>query len=208
MEKEKDKGFDTQAIENEHGANAQDGTENSDNTTVLSDKESETEKSVKTSRFGRKQKPAVNREAELQKEIAELKDKHLRLFSEFDNFRKRTQREKADLLRMASADLLSALLPVLDDFERATKSMENSTDINALREGVDLIQNKFRNLLIQKGLEPMDSLGKEFDTDHHEAITNIPAPSEELKGKVIDVIEKGYTLQGKVLRFAKVVVGS
>lgn len=158
-------------------------------------------------RFGRKSK-SKEREEELLLELAELKDKHLRLFSEFDNFRKRTQREKADLLKMASADLLTALLPVLDDFERANKSMSTATDIVALKEGVELIYNKFSNLLIQKGLEPMNSMGKDFDTDLHEAITNIPAPSEDLKGKVVDVVEKGYTLQGKVLRYAKVVVGS
>lgn len=159
-------------------------------------------------RFGKKSNAKACKEEELQNDLAESKDKYLRLFSEFDNYRKRTQREKADLLKMASAELLSSLLPVLDDFDRASVSMENSTDIVALREGVSLIQNKFSNILKQNGLELMDSMGKVFDTDYHEAITNIPAPTEDLKGKVVDVIQKGYLLQGKVLRYAKVVVGS
>jgi molecular chaperone GrpE len=145
---------------------------------------------------------------ELGEKLDELNDKYLRLFSEFDNFRKRTQKEKLELFKTASEDVMVAMLPVLDDFERALKvAEENEVDANH-KEGIELIYNKFKKVLEQKGLECLESQGKEFDTDFHEAITNIPAPSPELKGKVVDVIEKGYTLNDKVIRFAKVVVGS
>ena len=145
---------------------------------------------------------------EMGEKLDELNDKYLRLFSEFDNFRKRTQKEKLELYKTASEDVMVALLPVLDDFERALKvSEENETDATHM-EGIELIYNKFRKTLEQKGLECMESQGKEFDTDYHEAITNIPAPSDDMKGKVVDVIEKGYKLNDKVIRFAKVVVGS
>lgn len=145
---------------------------------------------------------------ELGQKLDEMNDKHLRLFSEFDNFRKRTQKEKLELYKTASEDVMVALLPVLDDFERALKSVEeNGADENH-KEGIELIYNKFKNTLKQKGLECLDSMGQEFDTDYHEAITNIPAPAPEMKGKVVDVIEKGYKLNDKVIRFAKVVVGN
>ncbi len=206
MEEDSEKEFNTSDLETDNKEDSISGsTDNEESGTA---KDADTKKSSKGKMFGRKTKSKDSRLEEVQNELAELKDKHLRLFSEFDNYRKRTQREKADLLKMASAELITALIPVLDDFERANKSMETAKDVQSLKDGVELIYNKFRNLLIQKGLEPMDSMGKEFDTDMHEAITNIPAPQEEMKGKVVDVIEKGYTLQGKVLRFAKVVVGS
>lgn len=143
----------------------------------------------------------------LELQIAELKDKHLRLFSEFDNFRKRTAKERIELFKTANSDLLLDLIPVLDDFDRAMKSFEDAKDIESVKHGVELIYNKFNNTLEKKGLQCMDSQGKEFDTDFHEAITEIPAPTEELKSKVIDVVEKGYMLNDKVIRYAKVVVG-
>lgn len=145
--------------------------------------------------------------AQLEATIAELKDKHLRLFSEFDNYRKRTTKERIELFKTASSELIIELLSVLDDFERATKSFETSTDIEAVKHGVDLIYSKLSGILNKKGLESMDAQGNDFDTDYHEAITEIPAPTEDLKSKVVDVIEKGYLLNGKVIRFAKVVVG-
>lgn len=144
---------------------------------------------------------------EKEEEYKTLYEKHLRLLSEFDNYRKRTVRERADLLKTAGEEVIQALLPVLDDFERALKSTQQSTDPQAIKEGIILIQNKLSNALSQKGLEPMNAIGQDFDTDFHEAITDIPAPSEEMKGKVIDETQKGYMLGGKVIRFAKVVVG-
>jgi len=143
----------------------------------------------------------------LEIQIAELKDKHLRLFSEFDNFRKRTTKERIDLFKTAHSDLMLDLLPVLDDFDRAMKSFNETNDIKSIKEGIELIYNKFQSTLERKGLKCMDSHEKEFDTDFHEAITEIPAPTEELKSKVVDVVEKGYTLNDKVIRYAKVVVG-
>ncbi len=141
-------------------------------------------------------------------EIQELKDKHLRLYSEFDNFRRRTQKEKLELYKTAGEDIFKALLPVMDDFERAKKSMEETKDYDSLKVGVDLIYNKFLHIFKSNGLEPMaDVVGSDFDSEIHEAITQIPAPSEDLKGKVVDVVEQGYTLKEKVIRFAKVVVG-
>jgi len=146
---------------------------------------------------------------ELEKKNDELNDKYLRLYSEFDNYRKRTMREKTELSKTASEDVISRLLPVLDDFERGLKSTkENGSKEDTLREGMELIYNKLISILNQKGLEPITSIGETFDVDFHEAVTNIPSPSEEMKGKVVDEIEKGYLLNGKVIRYAKVVVGN
>ncbi len=144
---------------------------------------------------------------QLEATIAELKDKYLRLFSEFDNYRKRTNKERIDLFKTASSEIIIELISILDDFDRAGKSFETTTDIDAVKQGFELIHSKLQNLLTKKGLECMDSLHKDFDTDFHEALTEIPAPSKKLKSKVVDVIEKGYLLNGKVIRFAKVVVG-
>lgn len=141
-------------------------------------------------------------------EIAEWKDKYLRLASEFDNFRKRTQKEKAEILKYSNEEMLKALLPVLDDFDRSLGVMEKSDNVSAIRDGITMINHKFKNILQSKGLKPMDSLNQVFDSEIHEAITSIPAPEESLKGKVIDEVEKGYYLDEKVIRFAKVVVGS
>lgn len=145
--------------------------------------------------------------AELEGKVAELNDKYLRLYSEFDNFRKRTAKERVDLINTAGEDIFKSLLPVLDDFERAIKSNAETTDVKAVNDGVHLIFNKFKSVLTAKGLQEMKSHGETFDADIHEAITNIPAPSEELKGKVVDELEKGYSLNGKIIRFAKVVIG-
>ena len=166
----------------------------------------------KTAKKGRKATPkkkdkSAEKIQELGQKLDELNDKYLRLFSEFDNFRKRTQKEKLELYKTASEDVMVALLPVLDDFERAMKSSEENGVDKTHLEGVELIYNKFRKTLEQKGLECMESKGMEFDTDFHEAITYIPAPSEDLKGKVVDQIEKGYMLNDKVIRYTKVVIG-
>lgn len=138
----------------------------------------------------------------------ELHDKYIRLYSEFDNFRKRTIKEKSDIIKNAGSDVIGSLLPVLDDFERAIASNESVEDLEALKEGFKLIQHKMLNILQSKGLKPMESKGKDFDVDSHEAITQMPVEDSKQKGKVIDVVEPGYYLNDNVLRYAKVVVGS
>ena len=138
---------------------------------------------------------------------AELNDKYLRLFSEFDNHRKRTAKEKLDLMATASENVIKDILPVLDDFERALQNMEKNGN-EADLQGVTLIFNKLKDTLKKKGLEEIEAMGVEFNTDEHEALTMIPAPEEDKKGKVLDVIQKGYKLNGKVIRFARVVVGN
>jgi len=143
----------------------------------------------------------------LEGQLNELNDKYLRLFSEFDNYRKRTNKERLELLKTASEDTIFSLLPVLDDFDRAIAAMEKNGLTGVDVDGIKLIYNKLLGILTKKGLEPMTTKGQPFDTDFHEALTTIPAPEEELKGKVIDEIEKGYLLGGKVIRFARVVVG-
>lgn len=141
--------------------------------------------------------------------IAELNDKYLRLYSEFDNYRRRTLQEKTELSKTAAAGIITDLLPVLDDFDRALKAFSGSkTESTAFKDGIVLIYNKLLNILVQKGLQPMKTIGEPFDTDFHEAITTIPAPTPDMKGIVIDEVEKGYVLNGKVIRYAKVVVGS
>lgn len=156
---------------------------------------------------GKEETTEVVQERTLEDKFNELNDKYLRLYSDFDNFRKRTTKEKADLISNANAGVLKDLLTVLDDFERAIQSNENTEDVNGLKEGFQLIYNKFNGILASKGLKPMDSKGTPFDLDLHEAITNVPVEREEEKGKVIDVVEKGYYLHEKVIRYAKVVVG-
>ncbi len=141
-------------------------------------------------------------------EIAELKDKYLRLYADFENFRRRTAKEKLEMISGASADMLKSILPVVDDFERAKVSFDSSTEIEALKEGVDLIYTKLYKTLEGKGLKPMVSKGEPFDVEIHESIAQFPAPSDDLKGKVIDEIEKGYYLNDKVIRYAKVIVGA
>ncbi len=143
----------------------------------------------------------------LQEEAAEWKDKYLRLVAEFDNFRKRNARERLDLMQTAGKDVIVSLLDVLDDCDRAQKQVETSQDANAIKEGVLLVFNKLRNVLQAKGLKQMTSVGQEFNADLHEAITEIPAPTKDAAGKVIDQVQPGYYLNDKIIRFAKVVVG-
>jgi molecular chaperone GrpE len=144
----------------------------------------------------------------VKQELSVANDRYLRLYAEFDNFRRRTAKEREEARKSEGKDVIVALLPVLDDFDRAIRSMENLTDVAAVKEGVILIQNKLKNVLSQKGLTEMQSIGTAFDPEIHEAITNIPAPSDDLKGKVVDEMEKGYYLNDKVARFAKVIVGN
>lgn len=140
--------------------------------------------------------------------IAELNDKYLRLYSEFDNYRKRTIKEKSDIIRSAGEDVFKAIMPTIDDFERAIKANETVSEVEPIKEGISLIYHKLKVACTAKGLEPMDTIGKTFNADYMESITSIPSPSEDMKGKVIDEVEKGYKLGDKVIRFAKVVVGS
>jgi len=151
--------------------------------------------------------PEVAMEAQLQMKIDELNDKYLRLYSEFDNYRRRTSKERIELGKIASAEIITELLPVLDDFERAIKSVTDSQDCNAVKEGVNLIYNKFKGILEKKGVKVIEAIGQDFNTDFHEAITYIPATGDELKNKIVDELEKGYLLGDKVIRFSKVVIG-
>lgn len=144
---------------------------------------------------------------ELEQQLASANDKYLRLSAEFDNYRKRTLKEKMELTKNAGEKILADILPVVDNFERALSSMEKSDDIEAIREGVKLIYSGFRDFLARNGVQEIECKNMDFDTDVHEAVTKIPAPSEDLKGKVVDCIQKGYKLNDKVMRFAKVVVG-
>lgn len=145
--------------------------------------------------------------ASLQQQNSELKDKYLRLFAEFDNYKKRTIKEKIDLMRTAAQDTLTALLPVLDDFDRAKKIADDQNTEETFSEGVNLVYQKLYKVLKQMGLEPMETTNGAFDPELHEAITEIPVPDESMKGKVVDTIEKGYLLKDKIIRHAKVVVG-
>lgn len=151
--------------------------------------------------------PAEEPVIKLEKELAELKSQHMRLYAEFDNYKKRSLKERMDLIRSAGSDMIISLLPVLDDFDRALKAVANDGN-NPMKEGVLLIHNKLSSLLEQKGLKPMNAAGTEFDSDLHEAITNVPVTDESQKGKVIEEVEKGYYLNDKVIRYAKVVVGN
>jgi len=147
------------------------------------------------------------KELTCEEKYAELNDRFIRLYAEFDNFRKRTNKERIDLINSASAGVMKDMLTILDDFERAILNNENVEDIQAVKEGFQLIYQKFKGILESKGLKPMAAKGEPFDSELHEAIANIPAPTEEDKGKVVDDVEKGYYLNEKVIRFAKVVVG-
>lgn len=150
---------------------------------------------------------ASAREAELMEKLAEMQDKYLRLSAEFDNYRKRTLKEKIELTRTASESVILKILPVLDDFERGVKVMESAADCGAMHAGLALIYSKFRNFLDQNGVKEIEALNRDFDLEMHDAVTKVPAPDKKMKGKVVDVIEKGYTLNDKVIRFSKVIVG-
>ncbi|MET7001262.1 nucleotide exchange factor GrpE [Chitinophaga defluvii] len=142
-----------------------------------------------------------------EQELSEMRDKYLRLVAEFDNFKKRTARERIELMQTANKEVMIALLDVLDDCDRATQQMDTATDLNAVKEGILLVFNKLKSSLYAKGLKPMESIHTTFDADLHDAITEIPAPSEDLQGKVLDVLQSGYYLNDKIIRHARVVVG-
>ncbi len=180
----------------------------------------EDEKKVKDKAKGKKSEEWQEKEGEkdpetvkqdekedLQEKLEESWNKYVRLSAEFDNYRKRTLKEKSELLKMAGEDIIKSILPVIDDFERAIETMDNTGEVDALKEGVTLIYTKLLNVLESKGLKEIQAINEEFDTDYHEAVTKIPAPDEKQKGKVVDVVQKGYTLNSKVIRYSKVVVG-
>lgn len=148
-----------------------------------------------------------NEMVKLKSEVQEQKDKYLRLFAEFDNFKRRTAKERIELTQTAGKEVITSMLDVLDDCDRAEKQMQTTTDIAQIKEGVQLVFNKLRTTLQNKGLKSMESIDTEFDVEKHEAITEIPAPTPDLKGKVVDEVTKGYYLNDKLIRFAKVIVG-
>ncbi len=150
---------------------------------------------------------AASKEKELEEKYAKLHDDYIRLYADFENYKKQSLKARAELIKSAGEGIFSNMLPLVDDFERAIKAMENASEVSSVKEGVDLIYNKFNTFLAQNGVTPIDTENVEFNVDFHEAITMIPAPSEDMKGKVIDCTQKGYMLKDKVLRFAKVVVG-
>ena len=182
--------------------------ENKNTQNVHQNRQEEVTKEQKEENASLSQEEQLSQELEkAQKQLEEQKDKYLRLSAEFDNYRKRTMKEKAELILNGAEKSISSILPIVDDFERALKNMEAANDVEAVKEGVELIYNKFINVLGQNGVKAIDTKDKELDTDYHEAIAVIPAPTEELKGKILDCVQTGYTLNDKVIRHAKVVVG-
>ncbi len=177
---------------------------------LTAENENEAKEAAKSSKKKKKSSKQDKNKEELEEskaQTAELKDKYIRLMAEFDNYKKRTVKEKLDLMKTAAQDTMSALLPVLDDFDRAKKNAEDESSTEPFSEGVMLVYNKLNSILKARGLEAMESTGEDFDPEFHEALTEIPAPTEEMKGKVIDTIESGYLLKEKIIRHAKVVVG-
>lgn len=152
-------------------------------------------------------KKKAGKEKELESKLKEQQDKYLRLSAEFDNYRKRMLKERIEMTQYAGVDILTKILPVLDDFERAIVSMKTSQDAEAVKHGIDLIYNKLKEYLNQQGIKEINALDQEFNTDFHDAVTKIPVQEEAKKGKVVDVIQKGYTLNDKVIRYSRVVVG-
>lgn len=197
-------------MEKEHDKNKVESTEQNEQKAQTKEKnEKKASKKKSKARSGNK-----NSESKLKKELedktqelAELKDKYLRLFAEFDNFKKRTVKEKLELMSTASQDIMAHLLPVLDDFDRAKQSADDENTQEVFSEGVSLVYEKLYSLLKSKGLESMKTTGEVFDPELHDAITEIPAPVEDMKGKIVDTVEKGYKLRDKIIRHAKVVVG-
>ena len=169
--------------------------------------EKATQKEPKKSTKKEKKDKTAEKIQELEEALAEKNDRFLRLQAEFDNYRRRTLKEKMELTKSAGESIFLNILPVIDDFERALQSMENKHEESAIKDGILLIYKRFIDFIQQNGLKEIEAKEMDFDTDLHEAITKIPAPAEELKGKVVDVIQKGYTLNDKVIRFAKVVIG-
>lgn len=172
------------------------------------EKEVKTEEQIEDTNDSQEATPELTDLEQKDLKIKEQEDRYLRLFSEYENFRKRTVKEKSDLITSAKADNFKILLPILDNFDRALRSISETTDIKSLKEGIELIHTQIVTDLGKAGLKEMEVKEAEFNAEEHEAITNIPAPSEDLKGKIVDVIEKGYVLNEKIIRFPKVIVGN
>lgn len=173
-----------------------------DNNTSATQSESQQEQDIATEQPQEQDELAV-----LKSELQEQKDKYLRLFAEFDNFKKRSAKERIELSKTAGQDVIREMLPVLDDFQRAAKALANDNNTESYANGIKLIQDKFQKTLQNKGLRVIDSIGKDFDVEKHEAVAEIPAPTPDLVGKIIDEVESGYTLNDAIIRYAKVVVG-
>ncbi len=185
---------------------------NSDKTTALehenvSEEQQIVEENAPNEPVSESEDKTVTKEPTWEEKYNELNDKYLRVVAEYDNYRRRTLKERMDLIKSAGEEILVNILPVVDNIERAQKSMENTKDVEPVIEGINLIHKTFVDFLKQRGIKEMDAKGAAFDPDIHEALTKIPAPDAELSGKVVDVIEKGYLLNEKVVRFAKVIVG-
>ncbi len=183
------------------------------NSVMMNEKENIQDENLEQNENNQEQETAQEQAAELSQEeilsnkLAEANDKYARLVAEFDNYKKRTSKERVELIQTAGQGVISKLLTVLDDFDRALNAMATAQDVESVKQGVELVNNKFRKILENEGLKEMNVVGEAFDADFQEAITAIPAPNEDMKNKVIDVVEKGYTLNEKVIRFAKVVIG-
>ena len=173
---------------------------------IVEEKEQQADSKSDKKKKVKKDKKDVKIE-ELEEQLYQMQDKHLRLQAEFDNFRRRTIKEKADLIKSGGESVLVSIIPVIDDFERALGSLNEVPDEDAGKQGTLLIYNKFKEFLKQNNIKEIEAMEQDFDVDLHEAITKIPAPNDELKGKVVDVVQKGYCLNDKVIRFAKVVIG-
>ncbi|PVW14549.1 nucleotide exchange factor GrpE [Marixanthomonas spongiae] len=174
---------------------------------VVQEEEVATQEQEQTKDTAETESNGQDKIAQLQEEVEKEKERYLRLFAEFENYKRRTGRERVELFKTAGQDVITSLLPVMDDFDRALKEIEKTEDENLLK-GVQLIQNKLKETLRSKGLEPIKTeQGDTFDAEIHDAVTQVPAPSDDLKGKIVDVIEKGYTLGEKIIRFPKVVIG-
>jgi molecular chaperone GrpE len=186
--------------------NEKDNEQLENETPELTEQQEETAQQKKDSKKDKGHRK-TKAEEQLETELLELKDKHIRLQAEFDNYRKRTLKERMELLRSASESVLVSILPVIDDFDRAMQTVNLEEQNSHIKEGVQLIFNKFQEFLKQNGVKEIEAKEQIFDTDLHEAITKIPAPTEELKGKIVDVVQKGYYLNDKVIRFSKVVIG-
>src|SRR5690606_22514177 len=184
---------------------------NDDNNDTMETPEGTMQETPETDAAATEKEPVADGQAateQLRAELDAANDKYLRLYAEFDNYKRRVSKERIDLMQSAGKEVIANMLPVLDDLDRALKAFETATEVAPIQEGVSLVTQKLKNTLTNQELKEMESIGKPFDADLHEAITNVPAPSDDLKGKVIDEIEKGYFLHDKVLRHAKVVVGS
>ena len=198
MTKEKNQPLEEEVLKNEEMAEETVQTEETQQKEAAQEETPAAEQTV--------EEQLANMLEEAQQMVREEKDKYLRLSAEFDNYRKRTLKEKAELIKNGAEKTLTAILPILDDFERALKNLEASEETMAMKEGVELIFNKFQKVLGQEGLQKIETEGQAFDTDFHEAIALIPAPAEELKGKILDCVQTGYMLNEKVIRHAKVAV--